>query len=163
TSLAGAGVSHRRGRVANIFGLVGITDTAHSLMPWGGAGGEASAVVDPLGVPGLWTGRSAGLAGEGGGLAGRTGRLVGHRGGVAAARSAGTGASIASSPASGSSVGSVGAAIRRIEPLRAESGRSGRPHVEILRTDHADGRRSFVIVVPGTTGDGLVDAENMMD
>jgi hypothetical protein len=164
TSLGGSFVDHRRRRTAGWLSLVGLEEDARALMPWGGTGGEAEAVVDPVGVPGLWTGRSAGLAGEGSGLAGATVPLLAAGGVVAAGRSGVTGTTAAGSPrAAGSSVRSVGDAIRRIEPLRAESGRANRPHVEVLRTDHPDGSRSFVLVVPGTTGDGLVDVHNMMD
>ncbi|MGC5627638.1 hypothetical protein ACPYO6_05250 [Georgenia sp. Z1344] len=60
--------------------------------------------------------------------------------------------------------GSVADLVRRVDPLHAESGRENRPHLEVLRTEHADGSTSFVVVIPGTSGDATVaDPDNLMD
>ncbi|MGC5614853.1 hypothetical protein [Georgenia sp. Z1491] len=121
-----------------------------------GVPGGARAVLDPEPVPGL-PAPVAGVAG----LRFGAPRDLSAPGSLLSRRPA---SDRGPEPLAGTRPGSVGDLIDRIDPLHAESGRADRPHLEVLRTEHADGSTSFVVVIPGTSADATVaDPDNLMD
>lgn len=125
---------------------------------WGAGPGTSSARIDDAGVPGLWQPEVAPM-------------LLATVGGAAISLERPFGLILARRPVpaptpgaiSGSQVRSVADLIDRVDPLHAESSSHNRTHVEVLRTEHADGSTSFIVVVPGTNAEAHVDPDNPMD
>lgn len=124
----------------------------------GGGAGTSVVGLDADGVPGLVApGARTAAAAVVGGLAAAAGGVPGPL--FRRSPIGGPGPALGG----GSQVRTVADVIDRVDPLHAESGRTNRTHVEVLRTEHADGSTSFVVVVPGTNAEANIDPDNPMD